>query len=218
MTKHPWNRRSFTRSLRSPRRSPARRRSTRLFLEALEERAVPATFTVNTLADTIDNNPNVTSLREAVRAANARVGADEIEFASNLEGAIILSAGRIRITSPLTINAPDLSEVTVVGLNSKVFWIDPRTSGPVTIDNDLTVLDGGKTVGNPRARPSLVGVTPVDATTLVLDFNTRLGAARRIWLPTRSPGLTINQVIASKYPTAWSSRPPPRTTSPTRCP
>src|SRR3954454_9091896 len=140
MTKHPWNRRPFTRSFRSPRRSPARRRSTRLFLEALEERAVPATFTVNTLADTIDNNPNITSLREAVRAANARTGADDIEFASNLEGAIILSAGRIRITSPLSINAPDLSEVAIVGLNSKVFWIDPRTSGPVTIDNDLTVL------------------------------------------------------------------------------
>src|SRR5262249_7642605 len=36
---------------------------------------------VNTLADTIDSNPQVTSLREAILAANSNPGADTIRFA-----------------------------------------------------------------------------------------------------------------------------------------
>src|SRR5262245_6237126 len=200
MTTRPWIRRLFARSPRTIRSAPPRRRAARLGLEVLEDRAVPAVFTVNTLADTIDNNPNVTSLREAVRAANARAGADEVQFAPKLEGAVILTSGRIQITSPLTIVAPDLNEVTVVGLNSKAFWIDPR-AGSVTIDEELTVMDGRKTAANPRARPSLTSVTPVDATTLVLDFNTRLGKSAAEVSSYQIPGLTINQVIATKYPT-----------------
>src|SRR5262245_23134726 len=200
MTTRPWIRRLFARSPRTIRSAPPRRRAARLGLEVLEDRAVPAVFTVNTLADTIDNNPNVTSLREAVRAANARAGADEVQFAPKLEGAVILTSGRIQITSPLTIVAPDLNEVTVVGLNSKAFWIDPR-AGSVTIDEELTVMDGRKTPANPRARPSLTSVTPVDATTLVLDFNTRLGKSAAEVSSYEIRGLTINQVIATKYPT-----------------
>lgn len=206
MITRPWNRLLFggtallsRRTPRTLRKATGRRRAARLGLEVLEDRAVPAVFTVNTLADTIDNNPNVTSLREAVRAANARDGADEVQFATKLEGAVILTSGRIRITSPLIIAAPDLNEVTVVGLNSKAFWIDPRASN-VTIDDELTVMDGRKAPVNSPQRPRLLGVTPIDATTLVLDFNTRLGKSASEVSSYNIPGLTIEKVITTKYP------------------
>src|SRR4051794_28561005 len=56
-------------------------------VEALEDRTVPSTYTVNTNADTVDANPGddkaldaggLTSLRAAVMEANAHPGADTI--------------------------------------------------------------------------------------------------------------------------------------------
>ncbi len=43
----------------------------RPLLEAFEDRTLLSTFTVNTLADTVDADPAVTSLREAIADANA---------------------------------------------------------------------------------------------------------------------------------------------------
>ena len=53
----------------------SRRRAARLLLEALEDRTVPSTFTVQNLAD---SGPG--SLRQAILAANANPGADVIRF------------------------------------------------------------------------------------------------------------------------------------------
>src|SRR4051794_11891509 len=50
--------------VRSARRTSLRR------LETLEDRCVPATFLVNTVADTMDASSAVTSLREAITDAN----------------------------------------------------------------------------------------------------------------------------------------------------
>ena len=47
-------------------------------LECLEERAVPATFTVTTTLDVVNPADGKLSLREAITAANAHVGADTI--------------------------------------------------------------------------------------------------------------------------------------------
>src|SRR5262249_18606707 len=55
---------------RSPRPARPIRRGARPMLEALEDRATPALFWVNTLADTIDPTDNQLSLREAVAAVN----------------------------------------------------------------------------------------------------------------------------------------------------
>src|SRR3954465_1601705 len=66
--------------LKGPPPRAARRRLRRgvvLGLECLEDRAVPATFTVTTTLDTVADDGKM-SLREAVTAANARPGADTI--------------------------------------------------------------------------------------------------------------------------------------------
>jgi phosphoglycolate phosphatase-like HAD superfamily hydrolase len=50
-------------------------------VEALEERQLLSTFTVFTAADNGDNvNPTPGSLRAAIKAANASLGQDYIEF------------------------------------------------------------------------------------------------------------------------------------------
>ena len=56
------------RAQQPPKNRATRRRSFVPWVESLEDRSVPAVLTVNTLADTVDANPNVTSLREAVLA------------------------------------------------------------------------------------------------------------------------------------------------------
>ncbi|HEY1379637.1 MAG TPA: hypothetical protein VGF55_22730, partial [Gemmataceae bacterium] len=80
--------RSILASLRSgptlPRaRAAGRRAGFRPRLVPLEDRTVPATFTVLNVADT-----GAGSLRQAVLDANAQAGADTIRFADGLVGTI----------------------------------------------------------------------------------------------------------------------------------
>src|SRR5262249_50975323 len=85
------------------------RQRTVLQLEALEDRAVPSTFTVTNLSD---HDPG--SLRAAILAANANPGADTIQFAHGLHGTIPL-ASEVAITQDLTIHGPGANQVTVSG-------------------------------------------------------------------------------------------------------
>jgi hypothetical protein len=59
----------------------------RLHLERLEDRAVPATFTVTTALDVVSDTDGKLSLREAISQANTHVGAD----------AVVLPAGVFKI-------------------------------------------------------------------------------------------------------------------------
>jgi hypothetical protein len=89
-------------------------------LEALEDRCTPATFIVNTLADTVDKdltdgmaldeNGN-TSLRAAIQQANAPAspGQDIIQFASWLTGTISLAIGLDPLASSIFIDGPGAS-------------------------------------------------------------------------------------------------------------
>ena len=72
------------------------KRRTRLLLEALEDREVPATFTVLNLADNGSD-----SLRTAVAAANANPGADVIEFADGLIGTRSGAQGKEKLLGKL---------------------------------------------------------------------------------------------------------------------
>src|SRR5438128_274607 len=67
----------------------------RLFLEQLEDRVVPSTFTVSNLLDGGNG-----SLRKAILDANAHAGADVINF--SVAGTILLTSGALpTITGPL---------------------------------------------------------------------------------------------------------------------
>lgn len=77
-------------------------RSRRLLLEQLEDRCVPAIFTVNTQLDTVDANPGdglaadaggFTSLRAAIMEANQLGGADEIVLPAGTYLRTILGTG-----------------------------------------------------------------------------------------------------------------------------
>lgn len=81
-------------------------RSLPLHLVTLEDRAVPATFTVTTVADNGSNiTPTAGSLREAIVKANATAGADIIAF--NIAG------GGVQVISP-PLALPGITEAVVV--------------------------------------------------------------------------------------------------------
>src|SRR5262249_42127376 len=57
-----------------------RPRSFRPSIESLEDRRVPTTFFVTTVADVVDRTDGVLSLREAIKAANLHPGPDTIRL------------------------------------------------------------------------------------------------------------------------------------------
>src|SRR5262245_48583031 len=76
-------------------------------LEILEGRSLPSTFSVLNLAD---SGPG--SLRDAIAAAEANPGPDQIDFGHNVKGTITLTSGQLTITSDLTINGPGADQLT----------------------------------------------------------------------------------------------------------
>ena len=77
-------------------------------LEVLEDRTVPATFTVTNLTDLGDG-----SLRDAVSDANAAAGVDVVRFADNLTGTITLQFGEIELTDDVAIEGPGADVITM---------------------------------------------------------------------------------------------------------
>lgn len=116
------------------------RRPVRLGVEPLEDRAVPAVFVVQTLADA-----GAGSLRQAVLAANARPGADVIRFAGPVRGTITLS-GELPVTGDLVVDGPGIDRLTVSGDGvTRVFAVSgPDTDATI---RHLTVADGRATGG-----------------------------------------------------------------------
>jgi hypothetical protein len=114
---------------------PRSARPTRLGVEQLEDRAVPATFVVTTLADA-----GLGSLRQAVLDANAAPGADVIRFAGPVRGTIALTGGELGLTDDVRIDGPGAARLAVSGSDlSRVFRID--AGAEVAIDG-LTVTHG----------------------------------------------------------------------------
>jgi Right handed beta helix region len=119
--------------------------------ESLEDRRMLAVALVTTLADTIDFNDGVTSLREAVFAANTLSGPDTINFdpalTANGLGKILLTQGELKITESLTINGPGADLLTIdAQQHSRIFDI-AATSGDFLIAG-LTLSHGRTTSNN----------------------------------------------------------------------
>lgn len=106
-------------------------------VEALEDRALLATFTVSNL-----NDAGAGSLRQAVLDANAAGGTDVID-ATGVTGTITLTTGQLEITGSVTVNGPGADQLVVSGNDSsRIFLIGSNAeSGDYTI-NDLTIANG----------------------------------------------------------------------------
>jgi CSLREA domain-containing protein len=123
---------------RKPRkRYPSANRFGRLArIEHLESRQLLAV--VNTLADTTDADPNVTSLREAIASGGF------VTFASELSGGTIrLTQGQLVVGAGTTIDATSSGPITVDAHgDSRVFYV---SSGATATIRGLTIT-GGATV------------------------------------------------------------------------
>jgi hypothetical protein len=118
-----------------PSRVRKRTAAARLGVEPLEDRSVPATFTVWNLADA-----GAGSLRAAVTDANTNPGADVVDFAGGLRGTVALTSGQLRITDDVQIAGPGANRLAVSGSDlSRVLRINAGAA--VEIDG-LTVTRG----------------------------------------------------------------------------
>src|SRR5947208_12118434 len=114
---------------------PARGRAVRLLLEALEDRLVPAVFTVNTTADDLTAN-SAFSLREAIRTVNngntSGLSAAEMAQISGTLGSndtiqfnlpagpqtLTLTRGVLNLTRNVSVTGPGSATLTVSGNNA----------------------------------------------------------------------------------------------------
>jgi CSLREA domain-containing protein len=128
---------------RSPSKKPVPRRAFVPRLESLEDRTVLSTYWVNTSADTVDSNPKVTSLREAIEKANGTPGvADIIRFKPRAWGTITLdeARGQLAIADDLKILGPGAELVKVSGGDKvRVFYVHPNTTATIA---RLTITHG----------------------------------------------------------------------------
>ena len=78
---------------------------------------VGMTYTVDTASDVVDSMDGLTTLREAITAANANPGCDTIDFDAALSGPIVLdvpsNGDRITIADDLNINGPGSAALTI---------------------------------------------------------------------------------------------------------
>jgi CSLREA domain-containing protein len=116
--------------------------------------ALGATYTVTNTLDPGDGmcDPDPTAagctLREAIAYANSHPGLDAIQFLSGLSGTITLYS-QIPITDDVAIYGNGTNVTTISGNNtSRIFSLDPTTSGGYVDFNDLTLTGGNSGTSN----------------------------------------------------------------------
>ncbi len=112
------------------------------------EATPPDSFVVTTAADVVDANDGVTSLREAILAANADPNLTTITFAPSLDGTpIVLTAGGdLDVSTNVTIqgNGAANTIIDASGLGDRVLQVLP--GGDLTLDG-VTVTGGNESTG-----------------------------------------------------------------------
>jgi hypothetical protein len=146
-----------------------------LSLEALEDRTVPATFTVLNFADN-----GLGSLRAAIEGANTNPGADLICFApSARDGTVVLTSGALNITDDLQVDGPGADRLAVSGNDaSRVFHI----SSGVAVSIDGLTVTHGRAVGQGGGILNAGALTLSDA---ILSHNQVVGV----------PGASLGAVV-----------------------
>ncbi|MDZ7965362.1 MAG: DUF4347 domain-containing protein [Nostoc sp. DedSLP03] len=113
---------------------------------------VLATFTVNSTQDVDDGDANngITTLREAIKLANASTEDDAIAFegvfTDDTPDVISLTSGQLTITDNITILGTGASKLTVSGNNASGVFEILGLGTDVSIDG-LTVANGNDTLG-----------------------------------------------------------------------
>ncbi|MDB5387458.1 MAG: hypothetical protein JWM11_3104, partial [Planctomycetaceae bacterium] len=124
----------------------ARKRVRQGSVEILETRQMLTTFTVTTRFDLTDPNDGVMSLREALTAANANSGADDIVFPADVNGVFNLTQGELEVSDPVAIHGHGTASTIVDAQNASRVFLLTSTAGNVTFDG-MTIADG-KTTGD----------------------------------------------------------------------
>jgi CSLREA domain-containing protein len=157
---------------RSRRPAPSRPSGrVRLALELLEDRAVPTTFTVTTLADETNINDGLVSLREAITAANGAPGADTIDFQPGLSGTITLSQ-QLQVSDSVTITGAGAGVVTVSGNNvHRVFEVDDRAATVISVAISGLTLTQGNSGTEPGGAILLAGNEALALSGMVIAGN-----------------------------------------------
>jgi hypothetical protein len=166
----------------TPRSRFARRFRARLRLRPMEDRAVPAAFTVNSLSDAGVGTGTTGDLRYCITQANDEVnfpGLDTITFAVN--GTITLGGTELFISAPLTINGPGADKLTVSGNNlSRVFAADDGGVTSIAVTFTGMTITEGLAAGTVTPAGSGGGIFVQDETLTIEDcFITNNNAGRR---------------------------------------
>ncbi len=118
---------------------------TRLIVQALENREVPALFTVVNI-----NDAGAGSLRQAVVDANAMAGADTIQFSALVDTPQIinLTSGELLVTDSVQVTGPANAALVTVsgGGSSRVFNFDG--AGTLSVSMSGITIANGKAVDN----------------------------------------------------------------------
>jgi parallel beta-helix repeat protein len=109
-------------------------RRARLRLRSLEERAVPATYTVNALTDTGTGSGTTGDLRYCIDAADQAAGADTITF----DPAVFNSQKTIFVGNHFKIS----SDMTIIGPASQILILE-NTASTSTATTRLFTITGG---------------------------------------------------------------------------
>jgi hypothetical protein len=107
--------------------------------EVLEERLVPATYTVTDLGDAGAGS----DLRSAIEAANANLDlSNRIVFVTGLSGTISLEHGALVISKSLEVDGPGAARLTVSGGHAGGVFGITAGAGQSVLLSDLTIADG----------------------------------------------------------------------------
>jgi predicted outer membrane repeat protein len=123
------------------------RPGTRLRLEHLEDRSVPATFAVNSTLDEIVSGDGKLSLREAIAKANANPGADTVVVPAGIFKTAF--GGEFDISDSITIQGAGAGLTVIDGLQfGRVFGVSGTAPSSIrAVFQALTIRNGSVTGG-----------------------------------------------------------------------